>query len=361
MEFLNFLVFGAGAIGTYVGGSLAAAGHRVTFIDQPEVIQQLRSQGLLLDLSADRRRHTTPKISLSSQNKSVRFAASLQEALQDQLFDFGIFALKSFDTFAAVEAMRPFVVDLPPFLCLSNGVENESALAEALGKDKVLAGTVTSSVGRRAAGNIVLERLRGVGVEDGHPLSLCLASALDEAGLNTRLYPRAAEMKWSKLLTNLLANASTAILDMSPSEVLADPRLFNLEMSMLREALQVMRARGIRVVDTPKTPVRLLALAVSLPSSLARPLLVKAAGGGRGKKMPSFHIDLYARRGRTEVQWLNGAVTRFGEQARITTPVNRLLTDTLLSMTCGDISLAEMAHQPEKLLKLVGSMKNSNN
>ena len=32
---MQFLFLGAGAIGTYVGGSLAAAGHRVTFIEQP--------------------------------------------------------------------------------------------------------------------------------------------------------------------------------------------------------------------------------------------------------------------------------------------------------------------------------------
>ncbi len=61
---------------------------------------------------------------------------------------------------------------MPPILCLSNGVDNEPALAALLGADKVIAGTVTSSVARRALGDIVLEKLRGVGVADGHPLSL---------------------------------------------------------------------------------------------------------------------------------------------------------------------------------------------
>jgi len=37
-------------------------------------------------------------------------------------------------------------------------------LASALGADKVIAGTVVHSVGRRGAGDIVLERLRGIGM-----------------------------------------------------------------------------------------------------------------------------------------------------------------------------------------------------
>ncbi|HAE59017.1 MAG TPA: hypothetical protein DCG54_05780, partial [Anaerolineae bacterium] len=53
---LNVLVFGAGAIGTYIGGSLALAGHNLTFVEQPAVAQSLRQRGLKLDLSVDKRR-----------------------------------------------------------------------------------------------------------------------------------------------------------------------------------------------------------------------------------------------------------------------------------------------------------------
>ena len=51
---LSFLVFGAGAIGTYIGGSLALGGHRVTFIEQPQVVEELLRRGLHLNLSAAR-------------------------------------------------------------------------------------------------------------------------------------------------------------------------------------------------------------------------------------------------------------------------------------------------------------------
>jgi 2-dehydropantoate 2-reductase len=78
----------------------------------------------------------------------------------------------------------------------------------------------------------------------------------------------------------------------------------------------------------------------------------KAVGAGRGGKMPSFHIDLYSGRGQSEVGYLNGAVVRHGERAGVPTPVNRLLTDTLLALTRGDVPLETYALQPEKLLAL---------
>jgi 2-dehydropantoate 2-reductase len=230
-------------------------------------------------------------------------------------------------------------------------VDNEPDLAAVLGADKVIAGTVTSSVGRRGVGDVVLERLRGVGVEDGHPLSLFVDQALNAAGLSARLFTRSADMKWSKMLTNLPANATAAILDMTAAEVFSHPGLFDLEMRMLREILSVMRAHGIRVVDLPGTPVRLLALGVNLPALISRPLLKKAVGGGRGGKMPSFHIDLHSGRGRSEVEWLNGAVVRFGQQKNVPTPVNEFLTETLMSLTRGEIPVETFARQPEKLLK----------
>ncbi len=53
---ISVLIFGAGAIGTYVGGSLALAGHRVVFIEQPSVAAELRERGLRLDVSIDKHR-----------------------------------------------------------------------------------------------------------------------------------------------------------------------------------------------------------------------------------------------------------------------------------------------------------------
>lgn len=339
----TILCFGAGAIGTYIGGSLALQGHTVVFLELPEVAAQLRTSGLRLSFDDGEKRIPDPQM-----------VTSLAEGLTRGPFDLAIFALKSFDTQAVLKSLSPLIDSLPPILCLQNGVDNEPALAAVLGQDKVIAGTITSSIGRRGPGDIVLERLRGVGVDAGHPISPSLVDAMTSAGLNARLYSNAPNMKWSKLLTNLLANATSAILNMTPGEIFAHSRLYRLEINQLRETLGVMAAQRIHPVNLPGTPVRLLAFCVrSLPPALSQPILRRVLSGGRGGKMPSFHLDLHSGRGKSEVDYLNGAVVRHGERLGIPTPVNRMLNTTLLALTSREQSLDTYAGQPEKLLALL--------
>jgi 2-dehydropantoate 2-reductase len=345
---LKALVFGAGAIGTYIGGSLALSGHPVVFLEQPKVVEELQQRGLRLDLTLDKRRKTQDASRLAA--SAFVIVSTLEEALRYGPFDVALFALKSFDTQSALEGLKPYADKIPPILCLSNGVSNEPAIAAALGEDKVIYGTVTSAVGRRAAGDIVLERLRGVGIARGHPLSEKLNGAFDSAYLNSKLFDDPHSMKWSKMLTNLLANPTSAILDMTAREVFANRDLYRLEIEMLRECLAVMDAQGFEVVDLPGTPVRALAFATRLPLWLSKPLLARAAGAGRGGKMPSFHIDLHSGRGKSEVGFLHGEVVRAGEKCNVPTPVNRTLTETLLALTKGEVPLEEFARKPVKLL-----------
>ena len=350
---ISILVFGAGAIGTYVGGSLIQSRQRVVFIEQASVAAELRQRGLRLDVSIDKHRGMAEALVIPP--ASFECFASPAQALEHGPFDIAIFAMKSFDTALALEELKPIADKMPPILCLQNGVDNEPAIAAVLGREAVLAGTVTCSIARRAPGDIVLEKARGIGVAAGHPLSAALVDAFNAASLNARLYPRAADMKWSKLLMNLPGSATSAILDMSPAEVFRHPGLFHLEMRLSEEAQAVMAAEGAHPVDLPGTPVRLLALAARLPGVVARPIMVKAVGGGRGGKMPSFHIDLHAGRKQSEVAWLHGAVMRHGEKLGIATPVSRLLTETLLAMVRAEIPIAEFSRQPDKLIGLVAS------
>ena len=122
---------------------------------------------------------------------------------------------------------------------------------------------------------------------------------------------------------------------------------------MLKECLDVMKAQNLEVVDLPGTPVKLLALATKMPLWLSKPFLSRAAGSGRGGKMPSFHIDLYSGRGQSEIQFLHGAVVREGKARGVPTPVNEVLTTTLLALTNKEIPLEEFAHKPEKLMSKV--------
>jgi 2-dehydropantoate 2-reductase len=351
---LSILVFGAGAIGTYYGGSLALAGHNVVFVEQSKIVSELRERGLRLDLTIDERRKTRDAFVVEP--RSFGIEPSLEEALKFGPFDVALFALKSFDTAAALEGMKPFANKLPPILCLSNGVENEQTIARALGADKVIYGTVTSSIGRRGVGDIVLDKLRGTGIAAGHVLSERLVAALNNAYLNCRLYSDAHSMKWSKMLTNLVSNPTSAILNMTAAEVFANRKLYKLEIDMIKECLAVMRAQGLSVYNLPGVPVKALVLATRLPLWVSKPFLSRMAGSGRGAKMPSFHIDLYSGRGKSEVGYLHGVVVREGKRCGVPTPINEWLTNTLLALTDKEIPLDEYARQPEKLLSALNGV-----
>ena len=346
-QHFRFLCFGAGAIGTYIGSSLLQIGQEVVFLERPEIVEKLTSEGLTLVLE-DADHYEAGGV----------FVSTLDQALMEGPFDAAIVAVKSYDTPGLIEMLAPYRTALPIFLCFQNGVENEFKFAEVLGEERVIAGTITSAIRRVDAGSIVLERKRGVGLAGNHPLIEPLLEIFNRAGLSARVYTNAASMKWSKLITNLITNASSAILDMKPSVILADKLAFHYERLQMREALAVMKALGYPVIDLPGTSVRAFAWVLEhLSENLTRIALKDALGAGRGGKMPSFYIDLHSGRGKSEVSALNGAVVRFGQQVGVPTPVNELLTRTLQDLTAGLIPLDTYAGNPKKLYQTLGDIE----
>lgn len=338
---MRFLFFGVGAIGTYIGGSLVLSGQEVVFLERPEVAELIKQKGIKLNLGGKDYQVEKPDI-----------VTDIQEALKKGPYQAAVQAVKSYDTTGLLESLAPYKQDMPPVICLQNGVENEIKMREILGPDRVIAGTVTTAIGRKDTGYIVLEKLRGMGIADEIGQYGDILEAFKKANLKAERYPNAAGMKWSKMLTNLIANASSAILQMTPGEIFNHPGLFKLEIEMMRETLAVMNANHIRVTNLPGTPVKALAWAVKyLPLFISQPVMTKQVAGGRGAKMPSFYLDLTAGRGLSEVDYLNGAVVRFGEKSGIATPVNKKLTEILMGLTTGKIPQDTYRHNPAALLK----------
>ena len=337
---MKFLFLGAGAIGTYIGGSLAASGQEVAFIEQPGPAEHIAEQGLTVEAASGTR-----------VVRDVTLFTDPATALDAGPWDVAVFALKSYDTAEAVEQLLATGRPVPTILSLQNGVDNEPALAARLGTDQVIAGTVTTAIAKPGIGHVVEETHRGVGIAVGHRLAEDLVATLDAAGLSARAFPAAGPMKWSKLLTNLQGSATSAILDLPVGKVFADPRLHAVETASLRECLAVMRALGFAPVDLPGTPVRLLAFAVDrVPRAVTRPVFTRMLGGSRGHKMPSLHIDLHAGRPRSEVGFLHGAVVRHGAEVGVPTPVNTVLTSVLEGLTVGSEDIEAFRHRPEALL-----------
>lgn len=337
---MRFLVVGLGAIGTYVGASLAAAGHEVGFLARRHTAEVVAREGVVVERGAEPLR--LPEVALFTDPGA---------ALRALAWDVAVCALKSFDTPAAVAELAAAGEPVPPVLSLQNGVDNEEAIGARLGPERVIAGTVTTAVSVRRPGHVVEERHRGIGVALGHPLAADLVAALDDARLSARGYPEAGPMKWSKLFGNLAGNATSAITDLPVAQVYADPGLFRVELAQLRECLAVMAALGHAPIDLPGTPLAALAHpAGELPPEQSHPLLARALGAGRGAKPPSFHIDLHSGRGRTEVRFLHGAVVRHGARVGVPAPVCAVLTETLEALSGGGLDIERFRGRPGELL-----------
>jgi 2-dehydropantoate 2-reductase len=201
---------------------------------------------------------------------------------------------------------------------------------------------------------VFVEKMRGLGIELANPLSMNLIEAFNKADLNARGYPNREDLKWSKMLTNLFGNATSAILNWTPSQVFANRDIYSIEVRQIRETLSVMKKMGIRLVNLPGTPIKpLIQIIQHTPLAISQPLSYLAMGKGRGNKMPSFHIDLYLGQTRSEVTYLNGAIVRTAENLGLSAPVNNALTIILENLTSGRIEKSEFKNNPFRLISVI--------
>lgn len=315
------LVVGGGAVGTLVAWGLASGGRDVAVVRRG---LEVPSAPATVTCTSPDGRSSTATLT------EVRTPADLPDAP-----DVIVFAVKMFDLTAAAEscAMWPRAVGVT----VGNGIGAEEIVAGLRPAAPHVAGSVTVSVELREAGHVARLNRGGIalapfaGDADG-PVA-ALVTAFAAAGLRSAALPDARAMKWSKLLTNLVANASSAILDMSAAEIYASPDGYRVERRQLQEAAAVMRALGMRSVALPGVDSRLLALGVRMPPAVAQPILRRVVGRARGGKEPSLRLHARADAGPTEVEWLNGAVVRaaaqVGRRARVNACLAGLVTEVV--------------------------------
>lgn len=378
---MKALVIGAGAVGGWIGGHLARSGHWVTLVGRSSFARAVRERGFEVMYPSGQGWVT----------RNLRAVEKIDEAMQAQghfyapPYDVVLVCVKAYDVAEVVEALRATDAiwngATAPVVAFQNGVGSEEQFVAAVGAARVIAGTLTSPVSVVAPGVVRLARpgggiglapcagplpdvsRAGIAAALKHPSPdpfILLIDALRQTMLRVETYADYRAMKWSKLLLNIVSNASSAILDLTPAQVYADLRLFRLEMRMLREALAVARAASIRMVNLPGVPAAWLArLTRALPDRALRPLLRRSIARGRGDKMPSFYYDVpragAVSRSRCEVAWLNGVVVALGRQLGVATPVNAALTDVLTDLVTGHDDPAAWAGQVDRLVGVVRS------
>ncbi|HMR62826.1 MAG TPA: 2-dehydropantoate 2-reductase N-terminal domain-containing protein [Anaerolineae bacterium] len=173
---LKILVLGAGAIGCFVGGRLAAAGHQVTLLGRPPLMNKIATDGLKLCHPSQPPLTVRPPV-----------ITSLAELSAAEVPEFILLTVKASGTAPAIEqlAHASLSLDQSYIVSLQNGVGNEEQLAEALGWQRVIAGTVTIPIGVPDLGVIEVSKDKGglglASLQENQPTAR-LAEALTKPG-----------------------------------------------------------------------------------------------------------------------------------------------------------------------------------
>jgi 2-dehydropantoate 2-reductase len=249
--------------------------------------------------------------------------------------------VKSYDVEASLNELVAFCPEPPTINTLQNGIGIEGLFIKEFGADKIVAGSLTTPLSRETNHIITVQRSdRGLALAPTLPRQKIShwVNLFNEAGVKTTALKNYHNMKWSKALLNMVGNATSAILNRHPKVIYSNGPTFRMEKAMLKEMLAVMDKQKIKPVDLPGVSTKQLVFAIKrLPNSIVQPILARVVSSGRGEKMPSFHIDLTARKEDNEVRYHNGAVAEAGRQNGVATPVNTALNDIVMKLAKGQL------------------------
>jgi 2-dehydropantoate 2-reductase len=291
---MRIAVIGAGGTGGYFGGLLARAGEDVTFVARGAQLGAIRARGLTVE-SRLAGSFTVP----------VRATDDPGEVGPVDLI---LFCVKTYDTEAAAEGVRPLLRPGTALLSLQNGIDNEERIARATGYSSGLGaaayvvsaikapGVVAQTAG---PGKIVLGELGGGKSERADRLG----ETLRGAGIAAEVRPNIRAVLWQKFLFICAFGGATAVTRLPIGTVLADPVTRGLFRGTSEEVAAVARAGGI-----------------DLPDDCVEQAMTQAAAvepWGRG----SLYGDLAGGR-RLELESLNGKVVDLGREHGAETPLN---------------------------------------
>ncbi|MET8423308.1 2-dehydropantoate 2-reductase [Nocardia sp. NPDC004860] len=312
-------VLGAGSIGCYVGGRLAAAGAEVTFVGRPRVVEELRTFGLrLTDLDGN-----------DARVEPDAFRAVTEPAGDADLV---LITVKSAATATAAAELAGLLRPGTVVISLQNGIGNDAVIRELLPTCVVLAGMVMFNVVHHGQGRFHRGTAGTVDVADD-PVLNRFAPVFAQSGLGFERYADLLPIQWAKLLLNL--NNPINALSGRPLREELGARDYRRCLALAqREALDVMAAARIRPARLTPLPPELMARLLTVPDGLFRRVAGKVLAVDPVARS-SMADDLAAGR-KTEIPWLCGEIVSLGAMVGIPTPVNQKLIELVSAAENGD-------------------------
>ena len=260
---MRVAVVGAGGVGGYFGGKLAAAGIDTVFIARGATLAALRQRGLIVEsIDGD-------------------FTVSSPQATDDPReagkADAVLLSVKAWQLGEAAEQIRPMLGPDTAVVPLENGVEAPEQLAAALGPRHAVGGLCAIVSYAVAPGHIrhaASEPLVMFGELDGRRSARleALREAFERAGVKAEVPPDIRKSMWSKFLFITTISGIGAVTRQPVGVWRAIPETRALAERMASEVAALARARGIALADdaVARTMDRYDALASESTASLQR-------------------------------------------------------------------------------------------
>jgi 2-dehydropantoate 2-reductase len=332
-------VFGAGAIGSQLGGRIHAAGYSVTLIEpwEPQRLAIQREGITILDGGTET--HFRPPVLAPSELQQLRSSI-------DILF----LAVKSYDTLDALAATQAYLAPDSLVVSMQNSI-NEEWIAPIIGGERVLGGVILM--------NAVL-------LEPGHvtatsSVSLASASA-DLPGVYVGAYaPPARERvsevasivnaawpavpiddllheRWSKMVNNTMINSVSGVSGLPSAKALAHPEARFVQIALAAEVLRVAEAEGhpIEMVMGDYSAQDMYDGALGKSEVVFKGLAQRAALVGPEAKTSMLQDVLRGRR--TEIDYFAGLVAHKGRQHGLATPYCSAITELIHQIEKGMVS-----------------------
>jgi len=290
---MRIAVMGSGAVGGFFGAKLAAAGHDLAFVARGRHLHALCANGLQV---------TSP-----NGNLKVTDALFTDDTAEIGGVDLILFCVKSYDTEAATEQVKPLVANRTQILSLQNGVDNPDKLARVFNPVQILPAvvyvgaqlTAPGVISHSNGGRIIFGQIDG----DSNASSSSLRQTLNAAGIPCEITATIQQIQWTKLLWNAPFCAISCLARASVKEIVESSCLSALALSCMAEVQAAARERGIELRREQFDEIM----------TFSR---------GLGEFKPSMLQDLEAGKP-LEYQAMNGIVLRTLRPARVPAPINQ--------------------------------------
>jgi len=288
---------GAGAIGSLFGGLLAKSGADVTLIARPPHVKAIEKKGLKIDGIGGE--HII----------NVKATTSPKDLL---IADLILFTVKAYDVKKIATDIKTLVKPECLILFLQNGVGIIDIASQIFKPEQIIRSTTTNGALFLQPGHV---RHTGKGETIIGSINGKINSELEEvkklfdnAGINTTISTSINEIVWNKLLVNISINPFGALTGLPNGKL---KYLFADSMvEVIKEAILVAKKIGIEL---------------NLNKAIDKTFTVQF----QTKNNKNSMLQDVLKKKKTEIDFINGIVVKYGKIYSIPTPLNSLLTSLI--------------------------------